>query len=178
MFGCGYAGVHVARPDSTEALAAAVEDASVTCIKLAPVVYSLTSTLTAGGSHAVHASVVGSLAGRRPLAIVAEKGQATLDGGGGITVLRNAGADVTLANLVLRNGGPYKNGFGAGIHALGYGTMAVHNCTFENHNAHLGSALYNQAGTIEMHNCIFRNNTAAAVGLQHASHLLHRVPTQ
>lgn len=68
--------------------------------------------------------------------------------------------------------------FGAGIHALGYGTMAVHNCTFENHNAHLGSALYNQAGTIEMHNCIFRNNTAAAVGLQHASHLLHRVPTQ
>ena len=45
--------------------------------------------------------------------------------------------------------------FGAGIHALGYGTMAVHNCTFENHNAHLGSALYNQAGTIEMHNCYF-----------------------
>ena len=68
--------------------------------------------------------------------------------------------------------------FGAGIHALGYGTMAVHNCTFENHNAHMGSALFNQAGTIEMHNCIFRNNTAAAVGLQHASHLLHRVPTQ
>ena len=110
MFGCGYAGVHVARPDSTEALAAAVEDASVTCIKLAPVVYSLTSTLTAGGSHAVHASVVGSLAGRRPLAIVAEKGQATLDGGGGVTILRNAGADVALANLVLRNGGPYQNG--------------------------------------------------------------------
>ena len=110
MFGCGYTGAHVARPDSTEALAAAVKDESVTCIKLAPVVYSLTSTLTAGGLHAVHASAVGSLAGRRSLAIVAEEGQATLDGGGGVTILRNAGADMALANLVLRNGGPYQNG--------------------------------------------------------------------
>ena len=110
MFGCGYTGAHVARPESTEALAAAVKDASVTCIKLAPVVYSLTSTLTAGGLHAVHASAVGSLAGRRSLAIVAEEGQATLDGGGGVTILRNAGADMALANLVLRNGGPYQNG--------------------------------------------------------------------
>ena len=63
--------------------------------------------------------------------------------------------------------------FGAGIHALGYGTMAVHNCTFENHIAERGSALYHQAGTIEMHNCVFRNNTATTVCLQHASHLLH-----
>ena len=48
--------------------------------------------------------------------------------------------------------------------------MAVHNCTFENHIAERGSALYNQEGTIEMHNCVFRNNTATAVRLQHASH--------
>ena len=60
--------------------------------------------------------------------------------------------------------------FGAGIHALGHGTMAVHNCTFENHIAERGSALYNEAGTVEMHNCVFRNNTATTVRLQHASH--------
>ena len=48
--------------------------------------------------------------------------------------------------------------------------MAVHNCTFENHIAERGSAVYNQEGTIEMHNCVFRNNTATTVRLQHASH--------
>ena len=71
---------------------------------------------TIGGAEDVHAQVTTTTSlrmsgdGARKLAIVAEEGQATLDGGGGVTILRNAGADMALANLVLRNGGPYQNG--------------------------------------------------------------------
>ena len=91
-FGCGYPGPHRAEPDSTDALERAVDDSVVTCIRLAPVVYALLSKLFVRDG--------------RMLAIVADDGQATLDGGGSIgpilTFLR--GADVVLANLRLRNG--------------------------------------------------------------------------
>ena len=75
--------------------------ASVTCIKLAPIVYTLASTLGVGGTF--------SIRGVAPLAIVAEEGQATLDGGGvqrvgGGLIKSRPGAQVALASLVLRNG--------------------------------------------------------------------------
>ena len=106
----------MASPDSTDALTAAVGNPDVTCIKLAPIVYAPASTLTIGGAEDVHAQVTTTTSlrmsgdGARKLAIVAEEGQATLDGGGSITLLRSIGADVALANLAFRNGGPSTNG--------------------------------------------------------------------
>lgn len=107
-FGCGHAGVHLVEVDTTAALLAAVGDAdtesytpapNVTCIKLAPAVYTLTAPVYVG----------------RALAIVAEEGQATLDGdgsrrlllligGSGYQGITGSSADVALYNLVLSNG--------------------------------------------------------------------------
>ena len=54
--------------------------------------------------------------------------------------------------------------FSGGIHALGFGTMGVYNCTFENNTAEHCGAVYVQACAMEMHNCVFRNNTAVKHG--------------
>ena len=64
-----------------------MDDSVVTCIRLAPVVYALLSKLLVTGG--------------RTLAIVADDGQATLDGGGSIGRILTfvSGADVVLANL-------------------------------------------------------------------------------
>jgi hypothetical protein len=88
-FGCGFAGIHLAAVDSISALMAAVEDANVTCIKLAPTVYALSATLFID----------------RTLALVAEEGRATLDGGKRTNHMQVGGAGVVaLYNLELRNG--------------------------------------------------------------------------
>ena len=71
-FGCSNPGTHVAEPITTDALYAAVDNASVTCIKLAPILYALEHTLRVGGE--THPR------GTSPLAIVAEEGPATLSG--------------------------------------------------------------------------------------------------
>ena len=109
-FGCGYPGPHLTEPMTGEALTAAVDNASVTCIKLAPITYSLTSTLLVGQDDSTVALNNGIPApqhprGSAPLAILAEEGPATLDGGGSVQLISSkSGADVSLANLVLRNG--------------------------------------------------------------------------
>ena len=76
-----------------EALFSAIDDHSVTCIKLAPGVYRLTEPL--GGMFGVSHRV----------ALVAKDGGVSLDGGGWNLLLRlNKYGDVALFNLVLRNG--------------------------------------------------------------------------
>lgn len=153
-FGCGYAGPHVASPNSSEALAAAVEDVSITCIKLAPVVYPLTSTLYIGG--------IGPF---RTLAIVAEEGQATLDGGGRVRLIQNVKGEVALANLVLING--YTLSSGGAIQAVGGGPTrprtAIDRCTFRNNRAERGGAVHVHYATVTMHLCDFTSNTAFGV---------------
>lgn len=85
---------------------AAVSNANVTCIKLAPITYSLTSTLLVGkDDYPSGTEVLEHPRGNAPLAILAEEGPATLDGGGSVQLISaGSGADVSLANLVLRNG--------------------------------------------------------------------------
>ena len=105
-FGCGYHGPHLAEPTTPDALTAAVNNADVTCIKLAPITYSLTSTLLVGKDDSLLGTgIVAHPRGTAPLAILAEEGPATLDGGGSVQLIKSgSGADVSLANLVLRNG--------------------------------------------------------------------------
>ena len=95
-FGCGYAGPHLAEPKSALALEAAVNNPTITCIKLSARVYALNATLKIEE---------GSNRGPAPLAIVAEMGQATLDGGGSMRLMSlGRGADVALSNIILKNG--------------------------------------------------------------------------
>ena len=109
-YGCAYRGPHRAEPTTPEALVAAVDNADVTCIKLEPKVYAMSSKLRIG------------LDGDRPLAIVADEGQATLDGGGRVGLLGlGDGADVALANLRLQNG----RYFDGGAICMLNGTMAA-----------------------------------------------------
>ena len=90
MYDCGSAGPHVSSPANTSALVTAVGQSWVTCIKLQPgVVYSLSYRLRI----------------ERTVALVAEEGGATLDGGGSTRLLRlTSSADVALFNLTLQNG--------------------------------------------------------------------------
>ena len=91
MYDCGSAGPHVSSPANTSALVTAVGQSWVTCIKLQPgVVYSLSSQLSID----------------RTVALVAEEGGATLDGGGSTRLLYlwTGAADVALFNLTLQNG--------------------------------------------------------------------------
>jgi predicted outer membrane repeat protein len=126
----------------------AVDDLAVTCIKLAPVVYAPLSTLRIFGPR---------------LAIVADDGQATLDGGGKVQLMYVAlGADVALANLRLRNGNVTKGGGGA-IYNDG-GTMKVLTCTFDHNFAKTGGAIYNDKGTMEIQACVFDRNHAKLDG--------------
>ena len=152
-FGCGYPGPHRAEPSSTDALERAVDDSGVTCIRLAPVVYALLSKLFVRGG--------------RTLAIVADDGQATLDGGGSVGPMLSSlqGADVVLTNLRLRNGN--------GTHCCGgaiynEGTMTMQACAFDGNNvdgqARIGGAAYNFLGTMEMHACTFDGNHAVEGG--------------
>ena len=90
-YDCGTAGWHVSSPADTPALVTAVGQSWVTCIKLQPgVVYSLSSYLYIS----------------RTVALVAEEGGATLDGGGSTSLLylESAAAVVALFNLTLQNG--------------------------------------------------------------------------
>ena len=98
-YGCGSDGAHVSRPANAAELLTAFDDPIVTCIKLAAgTVYSLSTWLYI----------------RRMAAIVAEEGAATLDGEGATNILDvvGAAADVTLLNVVLRNGKGYVDGNG------------------------------------------------------------------
>ena len=150
-FGCGYPGPHRAEPDSTDALERALDDSVVTCIRLAPVVYALLSKLFVPDG--------------RTLAIVADDGQATLDGGGSIGPILTfvSGADVVLANLRLRNGNCTDCNGGAVFNNKG--TMVMHTCTFDgNHAASSGGAVYSDQGTMVMRSCTFDGNHAAQSG--------------
>lgn len=155
-FGCRLAGAHLVRANSTDALTAAVQDASVTCIKLAPAVYSLTSTLLITGYT--------YRAPKRALAIVAEEGRATLDGGGRVRLIQDAGADVALSNLVLRNG--FSSGAGGAIQIVGVqAEMAMYSCTCVHNSAERGGAIHIHAGCkLAMHTCNFTSNTADNYG--------------
>ena len=89
MFGCGYAGTHLAVVNSSNALMAAVGDSHVTCIKLAPRVFVLTARLSID----------------RTLALVAEKGRATLDGNENVLLITTSSRALLVAhNLELSNG--------------------------------------------------------------------------
>jgi predicted outer membrane repeat protein len=155
-FGCGFDGPHSARVNSSDALTAAVEDVSVTCIKLAPVVYSLSSTL--------HITGYTYRAPKRALAIVAEEGQATLDGAGRVRLIQDAGADVALSNLVLRNG--FSEGSGGAIQIVGIeAEMAMYTCTCTHNRAERGGAIHVHAGCrLAMHACNFTSNAAFNCG--------------
>jgi hypothetical protein len=143
-FGCGYPGPHLAEPNSTEALVMAVNDSEVTCIRLASVVYALLSTLR--------------IVGPRTLAIVADDGQATLDGGGKVQLMYVAqGADVALANLWLSNGNTTASG--GAINNNG-GTMAIYTCVFYRNHAKHGGAIDNWQGIMALHMCAFNDNRA------------------
>ena len=149
-FGCGYPGPHRAEPDSTDALEKAVDDSGVTCIRLAPVVYALLSKLFVPDG--------------RTLAIVADDGQATLDGGGSIgpmlTFLK--GADVVLANLRLRNGN-CTGCWGGAVYGW-MSTVVMRTCTFEGNRGDGGGAVSIDGGTMVMRTCTFDGNHAALWG--------------
>lgn len=81
QFMCGYDGQHLAAVDSVEGLEAAVADASVGCIKLAPVVFALTSRLRI----------------TRSVALVADDGPAVI----------TQGSNFTSAQTLLRLEGTY-----------------------------------------------------------------------
>jgi hypothetical protein len=149
-FGCGYPGPHRAEPDSTDALERALDDSVVTCIRLAPVVYALLSKLFVPDG--------------RTLAIVADDGQATLDGGGSIGPILTfvSGADVVLANLRLRNGNCTACDGGAVYSWMS--TVVMRTCTFDGNRAHNGGAVVNEAGTMVMRTCTFDGNHAAHSG--------------
>ena len=125
----------------------------VTCIRLAPVVYALLSRLFVRDG--------------RTLAIVADDGQATLDGGGrggsvGSMLHSLPGTDVVLANLRLRNGNcTVCNG---GAVQVNWGTMEMRTYTFDGNHAHGdmgGGAVYNSRGTMVMRTCTFDGNHAS-----------------
>ena len=149
-FGCGYPGPHRAEPDSTDALEKAVDDSGVTCIRLAPVVYALLSKLFVRDG--------------RMLAIVADDGQATLDGGGSIgpilTFLK--GADVVLANLRLRNGN-CTGCLGGAVYGW-MSTVVMRTCTFDGNRGMSGGAVSIEGGTMVMRTCTFDGNHAALWG--------------
>ena len=173
-FGCGYPGPHRAEPNSTDALEKALDDSVVTCIRLAPGVYALLSKLFVREG--------------RTLAIVADDGQATLDGGGSIGPILTSVSfgDVVLANLRLRNGnctdcdggavynyrgtmemrtctfdGNHGEGNGGGAVANQLGTMVMRTCTFDgNHATHSGGAVFNNGGKMAVHNCTFTDCSA------------------
>ena len=151
-FGCGYPGPHLAEPTSTDALVMAVDDSAVTCIKLAPVVYAPLSTLR--------------IVAQRTLAIVADDGQATLDGRGRVQLITAAqGADVTLANLRLSNGNvTFVESSGGAIYNSG--TMKVLTCTFDHNFADCGGALGSDgvSSVTEIQACIFDRNVARNMG--------------
>ena len=150
-FGCGYPGPHRAEPDSTDALEKAVDDSGVTCIRLAPVVYALLSKLFVRDG--------------RMLAIVADDGQATLDGGGSIGPILSflRGADVVLANLRLRNGNCTGSCEGGAVYSY-MSTVVMRTCTFDGNRAPWGGAVYIDGGTMVMRTCTFDGNHAADWG--------------
>ena len=149
-FGCGYDGPHLAVPYSTDALVEAVENENVTCIKLAPITYELSSTLIVPSS--------------RTLALVAEDGQATLDGKSAERLLRvDSSADVALFNLVLSNGRALDSSVtsrastnsaseGGAIHNDN-GTVWMRSCVLTLNSANHGGAIANFHGTILMNTC-------------------------
>jgi hypothetical protein len=152
-FGCGYPGPHRAEPDSTDALERALDDSVVTCIRLAPVVYALLSRLFVPDG--------------RTLAIVADDGQATLDGGGSVGPMLTSlpGTDVVLANLRLRNGNCTVCNGGAVYN--NQGTMEMRTCTFDGnraHGVHGGGAVWNNRGMMVMRTCTFDGNHASWAG--------------
>ena len=149
-FGCGYPGPHQAEPTSTDALVMAVDDLAVTCIRLSPVVYVLLSTLR--------------IVEQRTLAIVADEGQATLDGGGKVQLMNvMPGADVALANLRLSNGNSTDLSRGGAIKNVG-GTMKVLTCTFDHNFAKHGGAIACHFGTMDFQGCVFDRNHAKVRG--------------
>jgi len=111
MFGCGYAGTHMAVVNSSNALMAAVGDSNVTCIKLAPGVFVLTAHLAID----------------RDLALVAEEGRSTLDGNGIVRLISTSSrALLVVHNLELSNGRVPFMGHGGAIYNLG--VMKIHSC--------------------------------------------------
>ena len=167
-FGCGYAGTHLAAVNSSNALALAVEDINITCIKLDTTVYTLTATLFID----------------RTLALVAEEGRATLDGNGSVQLMHmGTNALVSLHNIELSNGGQYmlvskhrrnlapnralssvtrcSPQTGGAIHN-NLGTIMMYTCIMRANKAMMGGAIYN-TGTIKLYACVFRANNAKVV---------------
>ena len=177
-FGCGYRGPHLAEPMTSDALTAAVNNADVTCIKLAPIIYSLTSTLLVGdgGSTSTTSNGITTLQhprGAAPLAILAEEGPATLDGGGSVQLISaKSGADVSLANLVLRNGyaeaGKVRLCHPACVscrfHGLRTAFRLAAMCAVCLPHAQDGGAISNFGGTMAIRTCVFQRNKAAVRG--------------
>ena len=177
-FGCGYRGPHLAEPMTSDALTAAVNNADVTCIKLAPIIYSLTSTLLVGdgGSTSITSNgitILQHLRGSAPLAILAEEGPATLDGGGSVQLISaKSGADVSLANLVLRNGyaeaGKVRLCHPACVscrfHGLRTAFRLAAMCAVCLPHAQDGGAISNFGGTMAIRTCVFQRNKAAVRG--------------
>lgn len=126
----------------------AATDPSITCIKLAPGTYALSESIEITA---------------RALAIVAEEGRATLDGGGLVRHMYiSSGATVSLSGLALING---KSSSSAGA-ILNYGTLLTEDCILRNNTASgadetdsYSGALYSGTDSaLEMRNCTLEDN--------------------
>ena len=154
QFRCGFDGDHIATVDTTAALVAAVSDNSVSCIKLAPQTFALDATVQID----------------RPLAIAADDGPATLDGGGSVGPLLSFGslASVALFNLVLTNafgsmnGGALYGGPGSSLE-LSFVTFDSNSVDLSNYAGN-GAGLYFSGLSLRMADCTFVDNVAASSG--------------
>jgi len=87
----------------------------------------------------------------------------TLDGKNSVRIIAARTTDITLQNLVFKNGGFSQKDSGAGVWAK-EGHITIINCTFINNKADYGAAFYTEVGGNKITNCNFTNNTAAATG--------------
>ena len=109
---------------------------NVTCIQLAPAVYSLDAPLSIEGA----------------LALWAEGGGATLTGQGSVQLLSvSEGAELALANLVLSDGATSGSGDGAAIYNSG--SVSALGCVLHGlQSADSAAAIYNR-GQLAMQSC-------------------------
>ena len=159
QFACGYDGDHIAFVETTAALVAAVADASVSCVKLAPVSFAFDATVQVD----------------RPLAIAADDGPrghgpATFDGGGSVGPLISLGASTTLAlfNVILTNA--TGSDYGGALYAAPGSTLDLSSVAFlansvdPSNIAGQGGGLCFLGLALRMADCTFADNRAAAGG--------------
>ncbi len=88
----------------------------------------------------------------------------TLDGKNSVRIIAARTTDITLQNIIFKNGGFSQKDSGAGVWAK-EGGITIINCTFINNEAtDYGGAIYSPLGGNTIINCTFESNTAAQSG--------------